>query len=89
MESHTKTFLKKDKNMLNYIYSISNEHLNMNEEFMKKMYLQDNSYPSKSYRMDISNRIDSCENCSNDSNNNPNVSGICYCALPTLYNPIY
>lgn len=75
--------------MAKYIYSISNEHLSMNEEFMKKMYSQDNSYPSKSYRMDISNRIDPCENCPNNPKNNPNASGICHCALPTLYNPIY
>lgn len=32
---------------------------------------------------------DPCVNCPNNPAVNPNASGICSCALPSMYNPIY
>ena len=30
-------------------------------------------------------QFDPCRNCSNNPRNNPHASGICHCALPSMY----
>jgi hypothetical protein len=30
-----------------------------------------------------------CDKCMNNPKNNPNASGVCHCALPSMYNIIY
>lgn len=32
---------------------------------------------------------DPCENCTNNPKNNPNASGFCCCALPSMKNVVY
>ena len=33
--------------------------------------------------------FDLCRNCNNNPRNNPHASGICHCALPSMYDVIY
>lgn len=34
-------------------------------------------------------QFDPCRNCNNNPRNNPHASGICHCALPSMYDVIY